>query len=644
MFVFLILSTSSFLALDAFCPFLCSCSVKDRIVCSGTSITDIAALSIPYHFTYICIKSTQDTKLTNTSFQEMPVTSRLFFEGNHFSLIESGVFQKFPLLKSLKLTNNAIRSLPSGIFHRIFNLEQLFLDQNQLSDLDPYMFQDLKNLSYLSLNRNLLRELPAGLLDHLVNLRHLNLSRNKLTSLPKYIFNSLFKLKTLFLYNNILEVITPGMFDNLTELEELRLYANEIVMVDKEAFYNLPKLNMLMLHKNRIEMLPERLFLHLTLLTSLTFYENPLTELPNVLFGKMEKLDNLWLYNTNLLTIPNFVFSNLTNLKLLILTQNPKLQSLPKESFSGLSKLEELSLHSNGLKFLGEGLFQNLQQLQILSLYNNVFEDLPDDLLHPLVNLEIVYLNNSKFRNLPGTFFKTLTKLKNIRLDGNPWACDCRLKDFKLWFQENVKIIQNSMSIFCEHPSALKGKPVLHFDAPVCSHTTIATDYPYVATITSALASATQNIRLSSEVTRTPTILLPDHSRHNLTSVIPSHVETTQSSVPSKDDLSIIDHSSGWSNNDSSSTSLPSHMGTTHTFKEDLHTCLFRKLFGFCLTYGKIIFHLIMVTAALQVVLIVVTCFIMQKIRKIHTYFSRAKEPVELQRILIPISLNSIKK
>ncbi|CAI9542967.1 unnamed protein product [Staurois parvus] len=554
--------TSSFVALDAFCPVLCNCSVKDFIACSGTSITDIAALSIPYNFTYVLINCTQATELTNTSFQAMPVTLRLFFEGNQFSVIESGAFQKFPLLKSLmKLTKNAIRSLPPGIFHRLFHLEQLFLDQNALSDLDPYIFQNLTNLSDLILNRNLLRELPAGLLDHLVNLKKLNLSRNKLASLPKYIFNSLFKLKILFLYNNCLEILIPGMFDNLTELEELHLYANSIVMVDKEAFYNLPKLNLLMLHKNKINILPEGLFLHLPLLAKLTLYENPLTEFPNVLFGKMENLKDLWLYHTDLLTVPNFVFSNLTNLKLLILTQNPKLQSLPKESFSGLSKLEELSLHSNSLKFLGEGLFQDLQHLKILSLHNNVFEDLPENLFHPLINLEIVYLNKSKLRNLPGTFFKTLTKLKNISLDDNPWACDCRLKDFKLWLEMNVKIVQNSMSIFCEHPSALKGKSVLHFDAPICSYTTIANDYSYEVTTSSVLASTTQSIR--GEMTLTPTKLLADHYTHTNVSVNPSHEETTL--IPLKNDLSkIADPTTSWNNNDSSSTSSAIHMGTDH--------------------------------------------------------------------------------
>ncbi|KAM5165149.1 uncharacterized protein ACMZJ9_007581 [Mantella aurantiaca] len=639
MLLFLIFMTSSFEALDAFCPVLCNCSVKDFIACSGTSIKDIAALSIPYNFTYVLINRTQAIELTNTSFQEMPVTLRLFFEGNQFSSIESGTFQKFPLLKSLKLSNNAIRSFPPGIFNRLFHLEQLLLEHNTLSDLHPYVFQNLTNLIELTLNKNLLRELPAGLLDHLVNLKRLNLSRNKLVSLPKCIFNSLTKLKTLYLYNNFLEVLTPGMFDNLIELEELRLSANEIVMVDKEAFLNLPKLNMLTLHKNKIKTLPEGLFLYLPLLTKLTLYENPLIELPNVLFGKMENLMDLWLYRTNLLTIPNFVFSNLTNLKLLILSQNLKLHSLPKESFSGLSKLNELSLHSNSLTFLGEGLFQDLQQLQILSLYNNIFEDLPENLLHPLINLENVYLNHSELRKLPGTFFTTLTKLKNVRLDDNPWKCDCRLKDFKVWLEENAEIVQNSMSIICNHPSVMKGKSVLNFDAPVCIYTTTEHDFPYETVTTSTIASTTQSVQLL-----TPTQLLSDHHGHSSTSVILSREETTPIHTPSKDDLSMITNpTTDWNNDDSSSTSLPSHMAIAYKFNDDLQARFLRNLLGFCLSYGKIIFHLIMISAIIQVLFIFVTCFIMLKIRKIHSYFSSTKDPVELQRILIPISPTSIK-
>ncbi|XP_072264311.1 platelet glycoprotein V [Pyxicephalus adspersus] len=622
MFLVLIM-TSSFLGLDAFCPVLCNCSVKDSIACSGPSITDIASLFIPNNFTYVRIDRTQATELTNTSFKEMPVTLRLFIEGNYFSLIEFGVFQKFPLLKSLKLTNNAIRSLSPGVFYRLFYLEQLFLEQNALSDLHPYTFHNLTRLTQLTLNKNLLRELPSGLLDHLVNLELLNLSRNKLGSLPKHIFNSLFKLKILILYDNNLEVIPPGLFDNLTQLEELRLSANAIVTVDKEAFYNLPKLNMLTLHRNKIQTLPEGLFLYLPLLSKLTLYENPLTQLPHVLFGKLEKLADLWLYRTNLQTIPNFVFSNLTNLQLLILTQNPQLHTLPKESFYGLGKLQQLSLHSNSLTFLSEGLFQDLQQLKILSLYNNNFEDLPENLFHPLTNLENVFLNNSQLRILPGTVFKTLTKLRNVRLDDNPWECDCRLKDFKVWLKENIKIIQNSMSVVCDLPSSLKGKSVLDFDAPVCIYTTIAN-----GAATSVTASSTQSIQLRSEVTLTSTTLQSDHYRN--TTVIPKHMETAYTHTSSKDDLfNTADPTTAW-NKDSS------------RFKDDLQTSLLRRLFAFCLPYGKIIFLLIMVTTTIQVLLIFVTCFIMLKIRKIHYYFSSTENPVELQRILIPIGPSSI--
>ncbi|XP_063775695.1 platelet glycoprotein V-like [Pseudophryne corroboree] len=625
MIVFLLLITESFVNVGAFCPVTCDCSTKDVISCNDQSITSIAKLAIPNNFTYIIISNTQATELTDWSFPEMPLALRLSLEGNKFSTITAAAFQKFPFLKSLKLTHNNLSTLSSGVFHPLIHLEQLFLDRNVLMRLEPQMFDTLSDLKELALNRNNLTELPAGLLDQLVKLQVLNLSRNKLNVLPKNIFGSLFKLTQLVIYDNNLVEITSWMFSNLTELVELNMRSNLIQIIDKDAFYHLPKLKKLSLQKNHLKTLPDGLFLHLPMLVALSFYENPLMELPTVLFGKMDYLKSFWLYHTDLTTIPNFFFSNLTNLELLVLTRNKNLHTLPPDSFSGLSKLVELALHTNNFSSLGEGLFKELQQLQILSLYNNNFEVLPENFFHPQKNLQTVYLNSTKIKTLPGNLFTGLTNLQMVRLDGNPWTCDCKLKDFKVWLEMNKGKIKNIMSLVCTSPRTLQGIPVLEVEALIC---------PY--TITTAEDKSSFMVTTGS------------NSWYGFTNVsqgtLPSDVTVTSSignQFLNETHSSLSDPTTDWYYDDTTSPSLLSHLGTTtETILSEYDLHHIKNIFRLSLPCGKIFYYALLLNTVLQVLTLLLTCFSLMKIKILYNYFDSCTEPVVLLRILIPLSSN----
>ncbi|KAM3932728.1 uncharacterized protein RB166_005752 [Leptodactylus fuscus] len=459
--IFLVLLTiPSLSAVTTVCPVRCTCTVKDSVACEDVAVTDIATFNIPYNFTYVRVSGTQAAELTEFSFQQMPLTVRLFLQSNRLSVIRPGALQKFPLLKTLRLSKNNVSSLPTGVFSTLVHLEHLFLDENLLFHLDPSIF------------------------NNLIRLEILNLSINKLRALPKNIFTSLSKLTHLLLSGNLLVEIPYGMFDDLMELVELHLHSNLIEIIDKEAFYQLPKLKKLSLQKNRLTTLAEGLFLNLLKLETLSLYENPLTELPNVLFGKIDTLRSFRLWGTSLSTIPNFIFSNLTNLQVLVLTKNTKLHSLPKDAFSGLIKLVELYLYSNAFTSLPVGLFQDLQSLQILSLYNNKLHDVPDNLFQPLLNLQYVYLNNSKITALPGNLLTVLPKLQRVYLEDNPWICDCKLEGFRSWLEKNTEKVPNHMSLICTNPPALKTVRVLALQALICPSTTIReeTSGPYMVT------------------------------------------------------------------------------------------------------------------------------------------------------------------
>uniref|UniRef100_A0A8C3UYI8 Reticulon 4 receptor like 2 n=1 Tax=Catharus ustulatus TaxID=91951 RepID=A0A8C3UYI8_CATUS len=79
--------------------------------------------------------------------------------------------------------------------------------------------------------------------------------------------------------------------------------------------------------------------------------------------------------------------------------------------FRGLSSLDRLLLHANRLAAIHRRAFGGLARLTILYLFNNSLVALPGDPLAALPSLQF------------------------LRLNANPWACDCRARPLWAWFR-----------------------------------------------------------------------------------------------------------------------------------------------------------------------------------------------------------------
>lgn len=196
-------------------------------------------------------------------------------------------------LRYVRLENNAITVIPSGIFWSCTNIETLAMDNCGIREVQPLAFGMLANLRELSMRGNLISELHIDTFTTTSSLVTLILNGAGLERIEPGTFRDLHSLTSLFLNNNQLTLIEGATFTNLTALTRLFINHNPLVNISTGAFGTLPSLQTLEIINGSLTRLTTDSFMLLPALRALSFKDQNVGKIQRTFFINFPLLDSL---------------------------------------------------------------------------------------------------------------------------------------------------------------------------------------------------------------------------------------------------------------------------------------------------------------------------------------------------------------
>jgi len=165
-------------------------------------------------------------------------------------------------------------------------------------------------------------------------------------------------------------------------------------------------------------------------------------------------LQRVFLRDTSLRDLHPEAFKDLTILVEVDLSQN-RLTKIHPQTFLGNDRLRYLNLSGNPLQNLIADQLPLLPHLRTLELERSSLLTVHPRAFRNLPKLETINLIGNFLTNISEMVFSDLMNLKTLKLDGNPWKCDCGLREFRRWF---INRNLDSIPLKCAGPLGVAGK------------------------------------------------------------------------------------------------------------------------------------------------------------------------------------------
>jgi len=414
------------------------------------------------------------------TFRKLTSLSELHLESNLITSVVPGTFWENPKLIVLNLRNNRLSSLPVDIVTLKNHVQELDIGDNSIRKVDTYLVQryypelrrlevsrnkisrisstsplDNSSLEVVVASYNDIAELESSAFASASNLKELNASNNKISSLSKDVFARNPELVRIDVSNNHILTIHRDAFRKNPKIREIYAGSNAMTYLHPDTFRKNPQLTKVTVSWNKIEDIDPQTFYGNPDLEFLDFNNNKLRTLKPDVFQNNPNLSSVDLSGNSLVSIYDTTFHNNPNLQYLYLSQNKHVRF-----HNGLlilaSSLKVFDAQDCNLSHLSPDFFKNTTKLRVLRLGNNNFTSLDcvsdtdrDDYVGTLTELQVLDLSNNQLQTIDVEIFKNkMAQLKSLRIEGNPFLCDCKLRNAWLWSQE-VGIIPPQPQITC---------------------------------------------------------------------------------------------------------------------------------------------------------------------------------------------------
>lgn len=153
-------------------------------------------------------------------------------------------------------------------------------------------------------------------------------------------------------------------------------------------------------------------------------------------FLGLKNLEVLHLYNLEIPVLERYTLQGMPSL--LELKMRGKVTAIEYDAFADSNNIVDLDLSNCHLSKISMDAFYGLESIKKIDLSYNDLEYIPPGLFSILQQKQLkeIILTKNKLLKLPPDFFKSLRmsnkqfQIQNIRLDGNPWDCNC---DMTTW-------------------------------------------------------------------------------------------------------------------------------------------------------------------------------------------------------------------